>query len=75
MMQIAAQELGLAPDRIAIVMGDTSVVPFDSSTSASRSTVFMGNAVIDACDSVKKQLRQDGRGHIRQPAGCRPPTC
>jgi len=57
-MQIAAQELGLAPDRIAIVMGDTSVVPFDSSTSASRSTVFMGNAVIDACDSVKKQLRK-----------------
>ena len=58
MMQIAAQELGLAPDRIAVVMGDTSVVPFDSSTSASRSTVFMGNAVIDACDSVKKQLRK-----------------
>ncbi len=58
MMQIAAQELGLAPDRIAVVMGDTSVVPFDSSTSASRSTVFMGNAVIDACDSVKKELRK-----------------
>ena len=58
LMQIAADELGLAPDRIAIVMGDTSVVPFDSSTSASRSTVFMGNAVIDACDNVKKQLRQ-----------------
>jgi CO/xanthine dehydrogenase Mo-binding subunit len=58
MMQIAAQELGLRPDRVAIVMGDTSVVPFDSSTSASRSTVFMGNAIIEACDSIKKQLRQ-----------------
>ena len=58
MMQIAAQELGLTPDRIAIVMGDTSLVPFDSSTSASRSTVFMGNAVVSACDSVKKQLRK-----------------
>jgi CO/xanthine dehydrogenase Mo-binding subunit len=57
MMQIASQELGLAPDRIAIVMGDTAVVPFDSSTSASRSTVFMGNAIIDACDSIKRQLR------------------
>jgi CO/xanthine dehydrogenase Mo-binding subunit len=54
--QIAAQELDLAPDRVAVVMGDTSVVPFDSSTSASRSTVFMGNAVIAACDSVKAQL-------------------
>ncbi len=57
LMQIAAQELGVAPDRIAIVMGDTSVVPFDSSTSASRSTVFMGNAVIEACASIKAQLR------------------
>ena len=57
-MQIAAQELGIGPDRIAVVMGDTSVVPFDSSTSASRSTVFMGNAVIEACEAVKTQLRQ-----------------
>lgn len=54
--QVAAHELGLDPDRIAVVMGDTSVVPFDSSTSASRSTVFMGNAVLDACASIKRQL-------------------
>jgi CO/xanthine dehydrogenase Mo-binding subunit len=57
LMQIAAHELNIAPDRVAVVMGDTSVVPFDSSTSASRSTVFMGNAVINACDSIKAQLR------------------
>ena len=56
-LQIAAQELGIAPDRIAVVMGDTSVVPYDSSTSASRSTVFMGNAVIEACHNVRRQLR------------------
>jgi CO/xanthine dehydrogenase Mo-binding subunit len=62
MMQIAAHELGIAPDRLAVVMGDTSVVPFDSSTSASRSTVFMGNAVIEACDDIKKQLRQIAEG-------------
>jgi len=56
--QIAAQELGIAPDRIAMIMGDTSVVPFDSSTSASRSTVFMGNALIKACRDIKLQLRR-----------------
>ena len=56
--QIAAEELGIDPDRIAIVMGDTSVVPFDSSTSASRSTVFMGNAVAKACRDVKAKLKQ-----------------
>jgi CO/xanthine dehydrogenase Mo-binding subunit len=72
MLQIAAHELGIAPDRIAIVMGDTAVVPFDSSTSASRSTVFMGNAVIEACDNIKKQLRQMAAGvsdgHTLSPA-------
>jgi CO/xanthine dehydrogenase Mo-binding subunit len=56
--QIAAQELGIGPERIAIVMGDTSVVPFDSSTSASRSTVFMGNAVVKACQDVKQKVRR-----------------
>jgi CO/xanthine dehydrogenase Mo-binding subunit len=54
--QIAADQLGIAIDRIAMVMGDTSVVPFDSSTSASRSTVFMGNAVIKACQHIRSQL-------------------
>ena len=56
--QVAAHELGIPPDRIAMVMGDTAVVPFDSSTSASRSTVFMGNAVAKACRDVKDKLRR-----------------
>jgi CO/xanthine dehydrogenase Mo-binding subunit len=55
--QIAAQELGVPTDRIAMVMGDTAIVPFDTSTSASRSTVFMGNAVLKACQHIKSQLR------------------
>src|SRR5204863_9675511 len=56
--QIAAQELGIAPDSISVIMGDTAIAPFDSSTSASRSTVFMGNAVMKACDDIKSQLRR-----------------
>ena len=56
--QIAAQELGLPANQISIVMGDTAVVPFDSSTSASRSTVFMGNAVVRACEHINEQLRR-----------------
>jgi CO/xanthine dehydrogenase Mo-binding subunit len=54
--QLASDELGIAPERITIVMGDTAVVPFDSSTSASRSTVFMGNAILKACRDIKSQL-------------------
>jgi len=55
--QIASAELGVTPDRITVVMGDTALVPFDSSTSASRSTVFMGNAVTKACAHIRRQIR------------------
>jgi CO/xanthine dehydrogenase Mo-binding subunit len=60
--QIASQELGIAFDRVAVVMGDTAVVPYDSSTSASRSTVFMGNAILKACGEVKSRLRHLAAG-------------
>jgi CO/xanthine dehydrogenase Mo-binding subunit len=55
--QIAGKELGVSPDRVVITLGDTSIVPYDSSTSASRSTVFMGNAVIKACNEIRRQLQ------------------
>ncbi len=55
--QIAGKELGASPDRVVITLGDTSIVPYDSSTSASRSTVFMGNAVIKACEQIRRQLQ------------------
>ena len=55
--QIAATELGAPLDWITVVMGDTAVVPTDQQTSASRSTVLMGNAVLRACQSIHVQLR------------------
>jgi CO/xanthine dehydrogenase Mo-binding subunit len=55
--QLASHELGVSNDRIRIVMGDTNVVPFDNSTSASRSTVFMGNAIVDACRDLKLKFQ------------------
>lgn len=66
--QIAADELGIAADRITIVLGDTALVPFDSSTSASRSTVFMGNAVVKACRHIKTQLAQMAAETFEVPA-------
>jgi CO/xanthine dehydrogenase Mo-binding subunit len=56
--QVAARELGIPFEWITVVMGDTSAVPFDLQTSASRSTVFMGTAVARACADIKAQLRQ-----------------
>ncbi|OLC26589.1 MAG: xanthine dehydrogenase [Chloroflexi bacterium 13_1_40CM_65_17] len=56
--QVAAHELGIPIDSIKVVMGDTAAVPFDLQTSASRSTVFMGQAVARACRDINAQLRQ-----------------
>jgi len=54
--QVAADELGIPVDGVRVVMGDTSVVPFDTSTSASRSSVFSGNAIGLACRDIRGQL-------------------
>ena len=45
-------------DRITVVMGDTFMVPYDQQTSASRSTVLMGTAVLRAC---RASWRRSGR--------------
>jgi CO/xanthine dehydrogenase Mo-binding subunit len=55
--QVAAHELGAPLDWVTVVMGDTAVVPYDQQTSASRSTVLMGNAVLHACKAIQGQLR------------------
>jgi len=55
--QIAAQELGVPSERVTVVMGDTNLIPFDLQTSASRSTVFMGTAIVRACHDINEQLR------------------
>jgi len=54
--QIAADALGAPYDRVSVIMGDTSVVPFDLQTSASRSTVFMGTAITRACADLHDQI-------------------
>lgn len=54
--QIVAEELGVTLDRITVVMGDTAQVPYDQQTSASRSSVLMGNAVHRACQDIKSRL-------------------
>ena len=38
-------------------MGDTAIVPFDLQTSASRSVVFMGTAVLEACRDIHAKLQ------------------
>jgi CO/xanthine dehydrogenase Mo-binding subunit len=55
--QIAGQELGAPLEWVTVVMGDTAVVPYDQQTSASRSTVLMGNSVLAACREIQGKVR------------------
>jgi CO/xanthine dehydrogenase Mo-binding subunit len=55
--QIVADELGVPLEWIEVIMGDTAIVPFNQQTSASRSTVLMGNATLEACRDIQAQLR------------------
>lgn len=55
--QIVSEELGAPIDQISVIMGDTGVVPYDQQTSASRSSVLMGTAVLRACQDIQGKLR------------------
>jgi len=55
--QIAADELGAPLEWVTVVSGDTAVVPYDQQTSASRSSVFMGTAVLRACGDIQAKVR------------------
>ncbi|TAL08779.1 MAG: xanthine dehydrogenase family protein molybdopterin-binding subunit, partial [Chloroflexota bacterium] len=67
--QIVAHELGIPLDWISVVMGDTALVPYDQQTSASRSTVLMGNAILQACRDIGTRLAaMAARDHGVDPA-------
>jgi CO/xanthine dehydrogenase Mo-binding subunit len=54
--QVAAETLALPVSRIRVIHSDTSVTPYDQSTSSSRSTFSMGNAVAAAAVEIREQL-------------------
>jgi CO/xanthine dehydrogenase Mo-binding subunit len=50
--------LGIALENIQVLGVDTDVVPYDLTTSSSRSTFHMGKAVQLAAQDIQRQLRQ-----------------
>jgi aerobic carbon-monoxide dehydrogenase large subunit len=54
--QIIADELGVAPDAITIVHGDTDRTPYGWGTFASRSLVIAGGACLLAARKVQRKL-------------------
>lgn len=56
--QIAGKELGIPLQTIQVLAVDTDVVPYDLTTSSSRSTFHMGKAVQLAAQDILRQLKQ-----------------
>jgi CO/xanthine dehydrogenase Mo-binding subunit len=54
--QIAAEEIGVEPDRVTVRGADTRFTPYDRSTGASRSTTLAGLAVQRAAADIRAQL-------------------
>jgi CO/xanthine dehydrogenase Mo-binding subunit len=54
--QITSEELGIPLDRVIVTSPDTDYTPWDASTTASRATFHMGNAVRNAAKDAKGQI-------------------
>lgn len=54
--QIAAEELRVPVERVRCVLPDTSVTPYDRSSTSSRTTFHVGHVVRDAAVDVRRQL-------------------
>jgi carbon-monoxide dehydrogenase large subunit len=54
--QIVADRLGIPPDRVQVVHGDTLAVPSGMGTGGSRTLVVGGSAILRAADRVRKKM-------------------
>jgi aerobic carbon-monoxide dehydrogenase large subunit len=54
--QIVADELGVSPDQIEVIQGDTDVCPFGLGNSSSRSVIFGGNAAKLAASDLRQKM-------------------
>ncbi|MBI5113903.1 molybdopterin cofactor-binding domain-containing protein [Rhodoplanes serenus] len=62
--QIAAEALGIAPNDIHIVSGDTDTCPMDTGAIASRTTYITGNAIAAAAAQARDTLFEVAAGML-----------
>ncbi|MFO1466727.1 MAG: molybdopterin cofactor-binding domain-containing protein [Steroidobacteraceae bacterium] len=58
LVQLAAAELGVAPDQIRLVTMDTLATPFDPGAGSSRATMVTGTAVVGTAREMAMELRR-----------------
>jgi CO/xanthine dehydrogenase Mo-binding subunit/aerobic-type carbon monoxide dehydrogenase small subunit (CoxS/CutS family) len=67
MSLLVAEALGISPERVKVVSGDTDTCPFDFGAIGSRTTQAMGSAVHIAVEGVKRQLLAFAENHLKTP--------
>jgi carbon-monoxide dehydrogenase large subunit len=67
--QIVAEELGISPDDIEVVQGDTDRTPFGLGTYGSRSTPVSGAAAVLAARKVRERARVVAAAMLEVAAG------
>jgi aerobic carbon-monoxide dehydrogenase large subunit len=63
--QIAADRLGVEPDQISVIQGDTAVCPYGTGNLSSRGLVVGGGAVALAAADVAEKLRAVAAGMLQ----------
>ena len=65
--QIAAEEMGVPLSSVSKASPDTAFTPFDESTTSSRTTFHMGNAIRMAATDAKEQIFQIASQQMKAP--------
>lgn len=65
--QIAADALDVPFETVTVVGPDTAVTPFDTTTSAARSTGMMGAAILQGAEVLKQKLMEAAAPFFEQP--------
>ena len=65
--QVAHEMLGIDPDRVKVVHGDTALTPYSTGTWGSRAMVMAGGAVAAACEVLGERIATLG-AHLLQAA-------
>ncbi|GAA5233938.1 xanthine dehydrogenase family protein molybdopterin-binding subunit [Verticiella sediminum] len=62
MAQVANSVIGIAPDRVRVLHGDTATSPYSTGTWGSRCAVMAGGAVGTACEQLGERLKTIAAG-------------
>ena len=58
--QVANEVLGIAPENVRVILGDTAVTPYSTGTWGSRCMVMAGGAVATACEEIGQRIARIG---------------